>query len=1062
VDAAAIPQHPRGIAGRQIPMVGRHLELTLLHASYARVQAERRPHLITILGTPGVGKSRLVREFINREQELAKSASSSGRVAAPLVLTGRCLSYGEGITYWPLIEILRTLLHSQESDTTEMFQQRFVDFLHDTFARAKNNESAEQIAETLLRQIGRNVAIHQNQSSNEPGYVERSRPGPQPAIRAGNLKQNRTQGTLLRAWRVLFETLAELQPLIIVVDDLQWADEALLELLEYLTDRITTVPILFLCPARPDFLEQHREWGGGHRNFTAIELDALTREESSELVDTLLNTSDLPEALRNTILSRAEGNPFFVEEIVRMFVDQGVLVLKKEQTPGSTSWNIAYTGHTVLEEPGQQSTIEHLDENALNNHMLVPLPHVPDTIQGVLAARIDLLAPTEKVILQHGSVIGRTFWLSTLLEMVEHLPQSTVLEALASLIRRDFITETRTQNTSPLKGDRVFAFKHILIRDVVYNNIPRQRRSYEHAHIAHWFEEQTESQQTDFIELIAYHYQRALATWSSRSTVSMIKIEPVKHTDKPPVYLSRADLRKRAITYLTRTGDQALHRYAGLHALQAYDDAFDLLAEGHAEPLIKSQMLTRIAEAQTQQGNLDEALRQSRNALKLATTEGVTADNAHLLKLYEHLSLLATRWYGRLDTPPNMQEIREYINAGLHILAGTPTSRQYIAFLTYEAFWYIRQMDEAPQEKKNELIEQALQSGHCALRMAEELNNPRTLSLTLDAMGLIYLANHSYAKAREMQEKRLQLVALISDKEELYDLYASLGAAYEQVDEYASALTCYGQAWSNARAMESAPMVLNSMVKRMRAWRRWNRWDNARQVAEEIRQFIERYRQDEKRQLWALETLATIAYHRGDQEEGDMYTRQYKRLTESKDAHPSVATFHAIHLAQTDWKLATADYLEKIRKSEPFPRPDDLSILAELAITTTMVDHPDVLCNRAIALCETSGAPKSLAVSLRARGRLHIQQQNWQQAEEDLRKSLRICEKLDLPWECAHTLYYLGLLYQHRSLTVTGTDIQTSNQQLAQNYLEQALGFYQSLGAQPSVEMVRAALDAIQ
>src|SRR5215472_10161637 len=161
---------------------------------------------------------------------------------------------------------------------------------------------------------------------DEQGYLDGRERESQRSKYGKEVEQSGPRMTLMRAWRVLLEALAEQQPLILVIDDLQWADEALLDLLEYLTDRIANVPVLFLCPARPDFFERRRDWGGGRRNFTTIALETLSREESNELVSELLNTSDLPEVLRNTILARAEGNPFFIEEIVRMLIDQGMLV----------------------------------------------------------------------------------------------------------------------------------------------------------------------------------------------------------------------------------------------------------------------------------------------------------------------------------------------------------------------------------------------------------------------------------------------------------------------------------------------------------------------------------------------------------------------------------------------------------------------------------------------------------------------------------------------------------------------------------------------------------------
>ncbi len=1056
----AIIQHPRGISGKRTPLVGRTLELTLLHASYARVQAERHPHLITILGVPGVGKSRLVREFIAREQDLVKSAASSN-LRPPRVLKGRCPPYGEGITYWPLIEILRSLLDVQDSENNEVLQERFVQFLREIFLLAKRTEAPEEIAETLLRRIGRGLSETASRTEG-PLYRERPKPEPRSASNSANLKQSATQGALLRAWRILFEALAELQPLIVVVDDLQWADEALLDLLEYLTDRITNVPLLFLCPARPDFLEQRRNWGGGQRNFTAIELESLSQEESSNLIDALLDTNDIPDAMRSMILARAEGNPFFVEEIIRMLIDQGILVHGGDGREDG-AWHMKNGIYTL--PAGIHQTVERLEGNLLDNRYLLAIPHVPDTVQGVLAARVDLLAPPEKLILQHAAIIGRAFWLSSLMELAAGMDVETILESLSALIRRDFVIEIEQANVpNPVEPDRAFSFKHILIRDVVYNNIPRLRRALEHTRMALWLDENTVDRREIFTEQLAYHYQQALANWSIGSAVDSIEIErPRQHNQT--ILLTRADLRSKAIEFLTLTGNQALHSYFGLRALRAYSDVFDLLVDEQADPLIRSKMLEKIGDAHTQRGTLDEAWQYYRRALRLIKDENIDVQNTYLLGLYEQLSLLASRWFTRFNTPPDLQELRGYIDAGLQLLEGKQLSREHIAFLTYQAFWYIRQLEIAPREQKPGLVEQALSSAHDALIMAEELNNPRTLSLTLDAVSFIYFTYHKYEKALEIQKRRLQLESLLDDREELHDLYVSLGADYEDVADYANALKFYGRAWSNALTMESPAMVLTSMVGRMRAWRLWNRWDDARQVALEILQFIERYQPDEKSQLWALETLATIDYHRGKQEEGDQYARQYKRLLDqqiarstSEDKLRVETRMHAIHYAQGDWQRAATDYKEKLAQSEPFPAPWLLSTLAEILLLTGEAQEQADIYDRAVDLAEQAGACSSLIVALRARGRFFTERQQWSAAEADLHRALQDCKDLDLPWERAHTLYHLGLLYKQRASSPTSSDSYTGDIGRARNYLEQALGFYASLDAHPAIKQVRAAL----
>ncbi len=1067
--SATIGQHPRGFADKHAPLVGRTLELTLLHASYARVRAERRPHLITILGVPGVGKSRLVSEFIEREQERIKSASSTGEKAVPLVLKGRCPPYGEGTTYWPLIEIIRTLLHVQDEETNDALQERFVRFVRETLTRTGRSESPEEIAETLLRSIGSGLSGRIT-TTDRQDYTGRMLSGTENSGRNVKLKQSGVQGALLRAWRIVIEALGELQPLLIVVDDLQWADEALLDLLEYLADRITTAPILFLCPARPDFFEQRRDWGGGHRNFTTIELEALSWEESSELVDALLNTSDLPETLRYTILTRSEGNPFFVEEIIRMFIDQGMLVRREDQQ-GKEYWHWSASQQdtllTDLNIAGEAET------PLVERQYVLPLPHVPDTVQGVLAARVDLLNLTEKLVLQHAAIVGRIFWLSSLLELAIGMSLETVLEALAALIRRDFVIELEKQGTTPVNNDRTFSFKHILIRDVVYNNIPRQRRSREHARLALWLEEQTQDKRSTFLELLANHYQQALATWSPRSAVDVIEIELTNSPAQSAIRLTRGELRERAIQYLTQAGDHALQSYYTLRALRAYNDAYDLLLDGQADVLVRSKMLEKIGEAYTQRGNMDDAWQQYRKALRLRMEEqGANAEpqrdeeRAYLLHLYEHLALLATRWNTRFDTSPDMQETLSYINAGLQLLAGKPISRESVAFLTYQAFWDIRQLAVVPAEQKIELAAQALASGQEALRQAEELNTPRILSLTLDAMSFIYEQYHQYRQARELHKRREQLESQLTDRDELYDLYFSLGRAYERIAEYQASLTFFGKAWNIAQTLESPAMLVNSMVGRMRTWQQWNRWDEARQVALEILQIVDRYQQDEKRQFWALETLAVLAYHQGKTEEGEDYERRCKRLLDQQAERLSSAQkyeldtrLHALHHARGDLQLATSNYKRKLEESEPFPSPEILSTLAELLVTMhAPLEEQMEVCERAVALGELSGACKSLAVALRVRGQMHLQQQQEKEAEHDLHASLQLCHDLDLPWESGHALYNLGLLYKYVSEQETDEDRSVSIMNRARYYFGQARGFYESLQALPAIERVQVAL----
>lgn len=259
-------------------------------------------------------------------------------------------------------------------------------------------------------------------------------------------------------------------------------------------------------------------------------------------------------------------------------------------------------------------------------------------------------------------------------------------------------------------------------------------------------------------------------------------------------------------------------------------------------------------------------------------------------------------------------------------------------------------------------------------------------------------------------------------------------------------------------------MLLTSMIGRMRAWRQWNRWDNAQAVALEILQLVEVYQLEEKQQLWALETLATIAYRTGKREEADQYTRQYKRLIDQQpETSPGLQTtrMHAIHLACEDWSRSTRDYKEKLQQSEPLPAPEVLATLAELLVTTGEArEVVETTCERAVTLAETSGDRKSLLIALRARGRMYMEQEDWKLAENDLRQALHRCEVLDLPWERGNTLYYLGMFYRRRSQVPKeeATNSRSADLGRARYHFEQALGFFESLHAVSGAERTRLAL----
>ncbi len=1042
-----IIQHPRGIEGLQAPLVGRSLELTLIHATYARVRDAHHSHLITLLGAPGIGKSRLVREFIERELEAARCTTCEETQVEPRVLQGHCPPYGEDITYWPLVEILRSLIEVREDESGEMLEKRFVDFVRETLRRAKRGEDVDQIASVLLHSIG--VALRGGTGRSERREIQRS-------TYNKDTDKGGPQAAMQRACRVLLEAIAQVQPLILVIDDLQWADEALLNLLEYLTERIVAFPILFICVARPDFLERHHDWGGGQPNFTTLILDALTGDETTELITELLSTHDLPGAFLHTILRRAEGNPFFVEEIVRMLIDQGVLV-KEDET-----WRISSQNEDALSDLASPATPP--EDTLIDQHYVLPLPRVPDTIQGVLAARVDLLGQVEKQVLQCASIVGRTFWVSAILELAEDLDREIVLKTLEQLGARDFIEMSEKQDRGPVAEEASFSFKHILIRDVVYNNIPRVRRSQKHAQLALWLEQQVANRLTTFAELLAYHYQQALANWSTTLHIhtadareSEISREE-EGSSSQLVCLTRPELVDRAIFYLTLAGERAYHSYYTIRAIQAYTRALDLLREDKADALTIARMHQKLGDAYTQRADADEAWHEYLHALKLMKDQPEVAPK-DLLCLYTRIAELATRWLGWFTNWLDMQEVRGYIDEGLKLVEGQPPSAEQSAFFAYQALWYVRQIKYVLPHQRAELAEQGLQSALEGLRIAEEIDDTDALWLALDSLGFIYQAQHKYSEAHATQHRRQTLQELIHGREELYDLYNALGWTHEHISDYPTAAAWFGRAWRIAQTMESPSMLLVSMRGRLAVWHQWDRWDEASEAAISILQTGERYQQDESWQLEALKVLAELTYRTGDLEESEKLLRQYRRLFEQSTSQPLlIPSLHAVH---EDWPQALADQRELVRRAEPFPSPSRVAYLAEFtALANEPLAEQEAVCERAINLAEQAGARKFLAIALRARGRMYLAQEAWDTAEQDFRLALENFKALDLPWEEGETLYCLGLLHQRQAdaLADDQSAARERSRGLAQLFLEQALGFFESLQAVHDARKTQEAL----
>jgi class 3 adenylate cyclase/tetratricopeptide (TPR) repeat protein len=394
-------------AGRALvlaaPFIGRDEELDLLHNTWARALRDRRAHLITLYGEPGVGKSRIVREFI-------------AGVERTTILAGRCLPYGEGITYWPLAEMVKASAGISDDDPVAEAVEKLREACGD-----------DAVADLLGLASGLLDRFSDDSGAQEITWA-------------------------VHEWAI---QLAGAQPLVLVFEDIHWAEEPLLDLIEQLAERAREVPLLILCLARPELLDVRPSWGGGRLRSVAIELQPLDHEESETLVGALLADGDLTSHERAAVLEKAEGNPLFVEETVRMLLERGV------------------------------DRAEH---------------RIPDTVQALIAARIDRLRPRTKSIVQRAAVIGRVFWSSAVATLAG---DDGVDAALGELVERDFVTR---EHRSSISGEQAYRFKHVLIRDVAYSGLSKDARAALHQRFADWLKERGAE---ELVEIRAYHLDQA-------------------------------------------------------------------------------------------------------------------------------------------------------------------------------------------------------------------------------------------------------------------------------------------------------------------------------------------------------------------------------------------------------------------------------------------------------------------------------------------------------------------------------------------------------------------------
>jgi class 3 adenylate cyclase/Flp pilus assembly protein TadD len=402
-------------------MVGRDRQLALLRQTFDTAAADRACHLFTVLGSPGVGKSRLVHEFV------------AGVRGEARVLRGRCLPYGDGITYWPVAEMVREAGGIGDDDDPGAARSKI--------AGLALGGEGEAVAERLTQAIG---------------LAEATAPAEEIAW----------------GFRKLLEGLARDRPVVAVFDDIQWAEPTLLDLIDHVADWSRDAPILMVAIARQELLDVRSGWAGGKRNATTLQLEPLPEEDCEALVENLLGMALLPVVAKARIAEAAEGNPLFVEQVLSMLIDDGLLARSN--------------GHWV---PTADITT-------------IP---IPPTIHALLGARLDRLGGPERQVIERASVVGKVFYQGAVAELAPEPLRPAVGSHLMTLVRKDLIRP----DEAGFAAEPTFRFRHILIRDAAYAGMPKETRAALHEGFAGWLEQAAGGRLTEYEEILGYHLEEA-------------------------------------------------------------------------------------------------------------------------------------------------------------------------------------------------------------------------------------------------------------------------------------------------------------------------------------------------------------------------------------------------------------------------------------------------------------------------------------------------------------------------------------------------------------------------
>jgi class 3 adenylate cyclase len=692
----------------RLPMLGREADLEHLQLAARRSFGERRPQLVSIIAPAGAGKSRLLEEFLEHLPTTDEP---------PLVAVAQCLPYGQRLTFWPLRAVLHRFIGLTTEVPVDEFRLRVAAWLS-SHGVAEPDWTAELLASTV-------------------GAAETAQPD---------------RVAMFNAWRGAVQAAGRSGPVIIVFEDLHWSSDSLLDLAEHVMQPWAELPILMIALTRPELLDRRPAWGGGKRNYISISLEPLGAKATSEIVRQLLG-EDSHELVRR-IVERAEGNPFYAGELVRMMMEQAI----------------------------------DLTDNAAVEHALA---HLPDTVHATVLARLDLLPADERWALQLGAVVGRSFEVAAIAALGMRSADS-FSQTCKLLVARDLLLPS---------GD-AYVFRHILIREVAYQTLPRAERARLHSATAAWLEERATGHEHELAELIAFHYREAVALSGATATEAM---------------------RRRTVDWLSRAADVAYFGAATIETSGHLRSAIEL-----AEPNRLPELYERLGASMWSGTAADEPLRA---ALRLSEEQGRPPED--LLRILGRILMFATRFTGSVAERMSDVEMAALRARGRELLERVdpegPAAARFLAADSFYPFWLVSRATSAEYSA-------AIRDSHRAAEIAERLGQDDLLSAALDGMAEAYSRSGGRVrKGLEISRRRIALGRRLSAGERL-DAYSMVSLTCSHLGDLADADGAAAGGVVLAQPGQELAATLHLVTWRIYAMTLMGRWDAVVPLAHRARQ----------------------------------------------------------------------------------------------------------------------------------------------------------------------------------------------------------------------------------